>query len=621
MSPFRVLRRSLRGRIILLVGLGMVALAAVMGLSSLWEVQDLADRALQERRRLALAVADHLDTILTSNLIALQEVALGARGGFAGGDLRPVKAALREAYLRSIFAEGVFLLDRSGRTIWGEPQHQAPMQRDLMSLSPVRRALESGRPEVSGVIGNEKKRIYAVVPIRDWQGEVVGVVGGALDPESPRFRALLHPIPFGDTTYLELVDDHGIVLASTKAGRQFMESDHGHFLVSLMEEKKSVVGTCHSCHKETGLSEREREIIAFAPLTAAPWGLSIRQSESEALGPGFALQRRLLIVVSLTILVALLYAWGVARSVTKPLRILAQGAQRIARGELDEPIPSLGEDEMGALALAFDQMRAQLKASFETIAEAKRGLEQRVQERTRELQILYQELQKKEEMRGILLKKVITAQEEERKRIARELHDETSQALTTLLLAIETGLSSAPAEAKERLSRMKAMAGRTLDSIHRLIFDLRPSVLDDLGLPAALRWSAETHLEPLGIDLTFDVIGTERRLPPEIETTLFRIGQEVVANIVRHAEAESVGITVAFNEQVVGLDIVDDGKGFDPEAMDRSFEGPRGLGLLGIKERVALLDGTVSIQSAPGKGTRVSVEVPVSESREPQDSS
>lgn len=614
MSPFHRVRKNLRGRIILLVGLGMVALAAILGLSSLWEVQDLADRALQERRRLAQAVAGHLDTILKSNLVILQEVALSARAELRQGSLRPVKGALRDAFRRSIFSEGVFLADRDGRVVWAEPQGQAATRRDLSSLPPVRQSLETGRPAVSNLVADGKRRVYAAVPVRNWQGEIIGVVGGALDLEGPRFRALLDPIPFRDTTYLELVDGHGIVLASTKAGQDFTESDHGRFLVGLIQEKKSVVGTCHSCHVEKGIPEREREIIAFAPLTSAPWGLSIRQPEEEALAPMHAMKWRLLVVGTLTILVALLYAWGVARSVTKPLGILAQGAQRIARGDLDEAIPPSGEDEVGDLALAFDQMRVQLKASFEAIAAAKRDLEQRVQERTRELEILYQELRKKEEIRGVLLKKVITAQEEERKRIARELHDETSQTLATLLLAIETGLHSAPVEAKERLSRMKSLAGQTLDSIHRLIFDLRPSVLDDLGLPAALRWSAETHLEPMGIDLTFDVIGAERRLSPELEATLFRIGQEAITNIVRHAEAESVGITVAFGEQVVGLDIVDDGKGFDPEAMDRSFEGPRGLGLLGIKERVALLDGTVTIQSAPGKGTRIMVEVPLTDS-------
>lgn len=613
MNPFAVLRRSLRARIMLLVALGMVALAGILGLSSLWHVQDLAERALQERRRLAQVVADQLDTLLRSNLVVLQEIALSARGGFAGGEPKSFKTTLREAYLHSVFTQGVFLLDRAGRLVLIEPQRPPWLSQDLSSLSLVRRALKEGRLEISNLVADGTKRIYALVPIRDWHGELVGAVGGILDPESARFRSLLPPVPFGDSTYLELVDGQGIVLASTKAGRTFTESDHGRFLARLIQERKSVVGTCHSCHEQEGASEREREVVAFAPMEAAPWGLSIRQAEGEALAAAFGMQRRLLMVGSLTILVALLFAWGVARSVTRPLGVLARGAQRIARGNLGESIAMSSEDEIGHLAHAFDQMRIQLKASFEALAEAKQDLEKRVQERTRELEALYQELQKREELRGELLLKVITVQEEERKRIARELHDETSQAMATLLLAIETSLKTASAEAKDRLVRMKAMADRTLDSIHHLIFDLRPSVLDDLGLASALRWSAESHLEPMGIDLTFEVSGFERRLRPEVETTVFRIGQEAISNIARHAEAESVTIAIAFCEKTVSLEVVDDGRGFEFEGVTGAAQGPRGLGLLGMKERAALLNGTLTVDSEPGKGTRVIVEIPVAD--------
>jgi signal transduction histidine kinase len=256
-------------------------------------------------------------------------------------------------------------------------------------------------------------------------------------------------------------------------------------------------------------------------------------------------------------------------------------------------------------------MRITLRDSLSTIAEGKEDLERKVQERTRELEILYHELQIKEGMRGELLKKVITAQEEERKRIARELHDETSQALSALLLSIETGFRAAPEYVKKPLDQVKAMANRILDDVHRLIFDLRPSILDDLGLAAAVRWSGESRLESMGVDFSFEVIGSERRLTPEIETTLFRIAQEAISNIVRHAEAEAVLIKIEFGDEVIRLLIEDDGKGFDAGEAVGSVQGTRGIGLLGLNERAALLDGTVRIHSEPGKGTRVHVEVPL----------
>ena len=611
MNPFRFLKRNLRGRIVLLVGLWMVALAGILLISSQWGSQELSGRVLSERQHLVQALADNLDYILKSNLVLLQEVALGARFGFDKDIPKNVKEALREAFLQSIFTEGVFLVDRSGKMVWAEPRPRPRMDKDRSLLAPIRDAFEAGRPEVSNLIVDGVRRIYAVVPIRNWRGDLVGAVGGELDPGNPRFRSLLHPIRLGDTTYLDLVDGRGVVIASTKAERAFINSDHGRFLAGLIREKRSVVGSCHTCHEQKGFAEREREVVAFVPLTNAPWALSIRQAEKEALAPAFAMERRFLFLGSVTILVALLFAWGVARSVTKPLGILTEAAKRITKGDLDRPIPQFGEDEIGFLAQSLDRMQMTLKASLDTIAQGRRDLEKRVQERTRELEALYQELRRKEEMRGELLRKVISVQEEERKRIARELHDETSQDLATLLLSVETTVGSVAEPLKERLMRMKAMANRTLDSIHRLIFDLRPSVLDDLGLASAIRWAAEGRLEPLGIDLAFEVIGTERRLKPEIETTLFRIGQEAISNIARHAEASSVRIMVEFGDRSVRLQVEDNGKGFEPEKVASSAD--RAIGLLGMRERAALLDGAFAIDSEPGKGTRLTIEIPGAE--------
>jgi signal transduction histidine kinase len=611
MNPFHFLKRSLRKRIILLVGLGMLGLAAILLFSNLWQSRELSSRAMSERLRLAQALASHLDYILKYNLTALQDVALGARQDLNGVDMESLKVALRKAHLGSIFTQGVFLTGRSGELIWIEPQNPSRVNEDFSSILAVRQTLEIGKPAVSDLVSDTGKRIYAAVPVRDWHGDLVGVVGGEMDPESPRFSTFLHTQQLGGSTYIEIVDSLGIVLASTKPGRAYVESDHGSFLASLIQDKRSVVGTCHGCHEGEGLAGRERELIAFAPLTFAHWGVSIRQTEREALAPAFTIRQRFWFVASLAILLGLVFAWGVARSVAKPLGILTQAAQRITQGDLNEPIPPLGEDEMGRLSRSLDQMRITLRDSLSTIAEGKEDLERKVQERTRELEILYHELQIKEGVRGELLKKVITAQEEERKRIARELHDETSQALSALLLSIETGFRAAPEHVKKPLDQVKAMANRILDDVHRLIFDLRPSILDDLGLAAAVRWSGESRLESMGVDLSFEVIGSERRLTPEIETTLFRIAQEAISNIVRHAEAEAVLIKIEFGDEVIRLLIEDDGKGFDAGEAVGSVQGTRGIGLLGLNERAALLDGTVRIHSEPGKGTRVHVEVPL----------
>jgi signal transduction histidine kinase len=316
------------------------------------------------------------------------------------------------------------------------------------------------------------------------------------------------------------------------------------------------------------------------------------------------------------------------RSITRPVSMLTSVAERIASGDLSQEVPDLGKDEIGQLARTFETMRVKLGDSLESIQASSRELEKRVRERTRELEasrdelrqvaaenaVLYEELKQKESLRGELLKKVIGAQEEERRRIARELHDETSQALTALAMGMETvtlGPSLSKEQLQEKLSGLKGLAVQTLDEVHNLIYDLRPSILDDLGLVAGLEWYAENRLQPLGLGVHVEVSGQERRLPSEVETTLFRIGQEAISNVARHAEASNVLLTIHFNENAVSLEVEDDGKGFAPAA--ESSTAPSGWGLLGMRERSALLKGELEIASEPGRGTSVAVRVPLEE--------
>jgi len=257
-------------------------------------------------------------------------------------------------------------------------------------------------------------------------------------------------------------------------------------------------------------------------------------------------------------------------------------------------------------------MRVALKGSLETIARSNQELEARVEERTRELKGLYGQLQERELWREELLRKVISAQEDERRRLARELHDETSQTLSALAMKIETALAAWPTNAsRDRLIEARSLTVRTLEELHRLIFDLRPSVLDDLGLLSAIRWYAERHLERRGITVRFEFSGVEVRMPPELETALFRVAQETITNIAKHARAETVLIQILERDDQIAIEIEDDGEGFDPASLPPPAARERGLGLLGMRERVELFGGTIEIDSAPGRGTRVAIAVPL----------
>jgi signal transduction histidine kinase len=217
-------------------------------------------------------------------------------------------------------------------------------------------------------------------------------------------------------------------------------------------------------------------------------------------------------------------------------------------------------------------------------------------------------------MRGELLRLVISTQEEERRRIARGLHDEISQALTSLAVNLEAVAYALPLdtdEVKARLKGIQSIAISTLDEIHKVIWELRPTLLDDLGLIAAVEWLAETHLEAAGVKVHLETAGAERRLPNNVETAIFRIIQEAVTNIIRHANAESACISLEFEEASVRVHIEDDGGGFDIDEAMSATRGGRGLGLLSMKERAELLSGILKIKSQPGQGAQIDLEIPV----------
>ena len=227
---------------------------------------------------------------------------------------------------------------------------------------------------------------------------------------------------------------------------------------------------------------------------------------------------------------------------------------------------------------------------------------------------LHEEVQRKEEIRGELLREILSIQEGERSRIARELHDETSQVLASLNANLEaaTGMLPASAEqAKAMLKKTQALSISLLDEIHRLIYELRPTLLDDLGLVAAARWLADNNLGTAGVAVNFKTTGQQRRLPLQLETTLFRVIQEAVTNIVRHAHAKNVNISLSFKRRSIRVHIRDDGRGFDVEEAISSKDRPRGLGLLGMKERAELMHGTLSMHSHPGGGTEIDIEIPI----------
>ena len=208
------------------------------------------------------------------------------------------------------------------------------------------------------------------------------------------------------------------------------------------------------------------------------------------------------------------------------------------------------------------------------------------------------------------LRRVVDAQELERARLARELHDETGQALTSILLglkhlddAVETD------EAREATAAIRELVASTLQDVRRLAVELRPSALDDFGLVPAVERLAANLSEQSDLVVDFEARLGDRRLPPEAETALYRIVQEALTNVVKHADAHRVSITVVRKEASAVVVIEDDGQGFEPGAVRTGA-----LGFTGMRERVELVGGRLTVESSPGAGTTLVAEVRVAES-------
>lgn len=282
-------------------------------------------------------------------------------------------------------------------------------------------------------------------------------------------------------------------------------------------------------------------------------------------------------VVSLGITILLL------RASFRPLFSLLQTIRAISAGKTGERAANQPTDtEIGELAQAFNRMLDRLESA------------------RREQAML-----------------ILQAQEEERRRVALELHDESSQNLTALLVhteILQQSLQALPAaaltlEAREQLrtglGQLTRLTQGTLESIRALALQLRPAVLDDLGLQAALRWLAEDCRARLQIGVDLHLEAPEQSYPALYETTFFRVAQESLTNVARHARASAVTITLVRTETRLTLRIHDNGQGYDP-AHSRA-----GLGIGGMRERLALLNGSFNLHSQPGQGTTVSAELPL----------
>ena len=526
-------RRALQQRLGTVVAAALLLWTLGTAIAATVATSRITDAMIAEREARAGAIATRVERALDSELRQLDLVAPAS----AASDDRAIDEQVR----RLAFGDVVIRVGRDGNVLWARSvvdgrAMPAPVAR--FAVPPEGRWRAEPTPIVATTRG---PRAFLVIPARE-SDAAGGAVAAAIAPDVPAIAAMFGP--YVREPYRVALED--------AAGR--------HLAASRASETRAAAGG--------GAAD---DLAAVAPVSGGGWRIRVSQPRTEALGPVLALRRTLVGSSLLLLPFAVIVALGTARSIRRPVLEMTAAAERLARGEFSAAIPPAGEDEIGRLAMALDQLRTALQG---------------------------------DERRSLLLRRVMSAQEEERRRVARELHDETTQQLTALGMQLDS-LSAAQPQAAEALAGARALLRSTIDDVHRLIHDLRPSMLDDLGLLPAIRAYAQAHLAAAGAAVHCEFPAVPPEVPREAATALYRVMQEAITNVARHAKAEAVMIACTTVGHRLVLEVEDDGVGFEPALVQTPHEDGEGLGLLGMRERLALLGGTLAIESEPGRGTRV----------------
>jgi signal transduction histidine kinase len=568
---------SIRMRLVLLA---LVATAPLLILAVVNTFQDLTT-SRRDAQMEALRVAQLHANLIDEHLRAVDTL-LSALSTVVSTE--SADAPTNEALLRAVAAElpapvtGVFLSSPTGQV---ENRATSGL---IVSSSPI-------SPTTGVVLGR---------PVMGRDGRVTAIlnVSTRLD-RLPRLET--RDLPQGSV--ILVLDERGVVLARSPdydiwVGRDLSD------LAYVQQALRQRQGT-----GELAGPDAVMRLSAYTTAVRAPWLVYVGLPSEIVLGSSrVALVRNLWFGV-LAMGAAVLLAWLIAGRITAPLRRLAADAAALGRGDLTRRTHAAGRDEVSVLARVFSKMAqdveryvADLRASHLREQDARLAAEAarwQIAEREQRLQDLVRRLQ--------------VAQEEERRRVAYEIHDGLAQVAASAHQHLQTYADyHAPnsSSGREALRRTVELVQRTVREARRVIAGLRPTALDDFGLATAIRLEVEA-LRGEGWQATYDEGLGDRRLPSTTETALFRVAQEALNNVRKHAGPARVAVTLEEHEDVVRLEVRDWGRGIGaagPEDVPRPGEH---LGLIGMQERVGLLGGRCIVDSQPGAGTRVIAEVPL----------
>jgi signal transduction histidine kinase len=566
---------SIRARLVLLALIASVPLLILAAVNASQDLTVARQDAQLEALRAAQFHADLIDEHIQAVDTLLRAVGTAVA-------IEPGDAATSEQLLRGVLAE---LPATYTALYFSPPTTQGETGSGLIPLrSPVSSAtgVVLGRP-VTG---------------RDGQSATILNVATRLD-RLPRLET--RDLPSG--SIVMVLDERGVVLAHSPDYEAWVGRDlSGLAYVNEALHQRHGSGELVSADGVTRLS-------AFTTATRAPWLIYVGLPSEIVLGSSrVALLRNLWFGV-LALGAAVLVAWLLAGRITEPLRRLAADAAALGRGDLSRRARADGRGETAVLAAVFNQMAEDVEHHIAGLAAS----QHREQEARLAAEAATQQIAVRERRLQDLVRRLQVAQEEERRRVAYEIHDGLAQVAASAHQHLQTFADyHAPesASGREALGRTVDLVQRTVREARRLIAGLRPTVLDDFGLATAVRLEVEA-LRGEGCQVTYDEDLGDQRLPSQIETALFRVAQEALTNVRKHAGRTRVAVTLGQHGETIRLEVRDWGRGFGAVgAHDRPRPGER-VGLLSMHERVALLRGHCTVTSQPDEGTQVIAEVPL----------
>ncbi len=566
-------------RVIAPLTLAMLAILA----TGLYVYQQTVTSLLVDRdRQLAALASAQLSEALAGYTRQLGMLA-------AAPELRSESAATRAARLESatdtlqIFTAGLVLVDEAGATLNIAPAEMSPVGQTVAEQDYFRSVHDRLAPTFSNVVIDArtgKNMIVMAVPLSDDSQRFAGALLGAVDLNNTALSEPINRLHIGDSGIAYVLDGNGRVIFhpdATNIGADF--SDRPYVKNVIAGESGGTLWRAR-----TG----EEVVLGYTPVANTGWGLIVREPWNTVVSPVQTYGLLMVCVTLAAVAIAAYLLWQGVRRIAVPVRLLVDQTVRLAAGENVEPIPIYGVDEIDTLERAFNQMTTQIDSY-------RAGLRRYVEALTQ-------------------------SQEDEGRRIARELHDETVQSLLTIARRVELYQASETDPARlAQLAELQTMVTDAMQGVRQISRDLRPLILEDLGLIPALRTLIQAARDGDGAvpHVRLEVCGQPVALGAEQELALYRITQEALTNVRKHARAIGVRVDLSFESTRVRLEISDDGQGFEVPHFLTELAQRDSFGLMGIQERVWAIGGSLTLESAPGEGTRLSVTISM-ESRRPE---